>query len=36
VQLLLTHPAGVIALSDAGALLKFMCDAGYGLHFLGH
>jgi N-acyl-D-aspartate/D-glutamate deacylase len=36
VQPLLTHPAGVIALPDAGALLKFMCDAGYGLHFLRH
>jgi len=36
VQPLLTHPAGVITLSDAGAHLKFMCDAGYGLHFLGH
>jgi N-acyl-D-aspartate/D-glutamate deacylase len=33
---LLKHPAGVIALSDAGAHLIYMCDAGFGLHFLGH
>ena len=33
---LLKHPAGVIALSDAGAHLIFMCDAGFGLHFLRH
>ncbi len=33
---LLRHPAGVIALSDAGAHLIFMCDAGFGLHFLRH
>jgi N-acyl-D-aspartate/D-glutamate deacylase len=26
----------VVALSDAGAHLKFLCDAGFGLHFLGH
>ena len=32
---LLKHPAGVIALSDAGAHLIYFCDAGYGLHFLG-
>jgi N-acyl-D-aspartate/D-glutamate deacylase len=25
-----------VALSDAGAHLKFLCDAGFGLHFLGH
>src|SRR5581483_532273 len=31
---LLKHPAGVIALSDAGAHLIYFCDAGYGLHFL--
>jgi N-acyl-D-aspartate/D-glutamate deacylase len=36
VQPLLQHPAGVVALSDAGAHLKFLCDAGFGLHFLGH
>jgi N-acyl-D-aspartate/D-glutamate deacylase len=33
---LLAHPAGVIALSDAGAHLIYFCDAGYGLHFLAH
>ncbi|MBI3517094.1 MAG: amidohydrolase family protein [Proteobacteria bacterium] len=33
---LLRHPAGVIALSDAGAHLIYMCDAGFGLTFLGH
>jgi N-acyl-D-aspartate/D-glutamate deacylase len=33
---LLRHPAGVIALSDAGAHLIYFCDAGFGLHFLGH
>lgn len=33
---LLKHEAGVIALSDAGAHLIFMCDAGFGLHFLSH
>lgn len=33
---LLKHEAGVVALSDAGAHLVFMCDAGYGLHFLSH
>jgi len=33
---LLKHEAGVIALSDAGAHLIYMCDAGFGLHFLGH
>lgn len=36
VQPLLQHPAGVVALSDAGAHLKFLCDAGFGLHLLGH
>jgi N-acyl-D-aspartate/D-glutamate deacylase len=36
VQPLLQHRAGVVALSDAGAHLKFLCDAGFGLHFLGH
>jgi N-acyl-D-aspartate/D-glutamate deacylase len=36
VQPLLQHPAGMLALSDAGAHLKFLCDAGFGLHFLGH
>ena len=33
---LLKHEAGVVALSDAGAHLIFMCDAGFGLHFLRH
>ena len=33
---LLKHEAGVIALSDAGAHLVYMCDAGFGLNFLGH
>ena len=33
---LLKHPAGVITLSDAGAHLIYMCDAGFGLHFLSH
>jgi N-acyl-D-aspartate/D-glutamate deacylase len=33
---LLQHRAGVIGLSDAGAHLMFMCDAGFGLHLLGH
>ncbi|MCH9675336.1 MAG: amidohydrolase family protein [Gammaproteobacteria bacterium] len=31
---LLKHQSGVVALSDAGAHLIFMCDAGFGLHFL--
>ncbi|BBK42179.1 amidohydrolase [Allostella vacuolata] len=33
---MLKHGNGVIALSDAGAHLSFLCDAGYGLHLLGH
>jgi N-acyl-D-amino-acid deacylase len=33
---LLQHPAGVVALSDAGAHLIYFCDAGFGLHFLQH
>ncbi len=33
---LLKHESGVVALSDAGAHLIFMCDAGFGLHFLRH
>lgn len=32
---MLKHEAGVIALSDAGAHLIFMCDAGLGLYLLG-
>ena len=33
---LLKHPAGVVALSDAGAHLIYFCDAGFGLHLLAH
>jgi len=33
---LLTHPCAQVALSDAGAHLTFFCDAGYGLHLMGH
>src|SRR5438105_4342244 len=33
---LLKHPAGVIALSDAGTHLIYFCDAGYGLPVLAH
>ena len=33
---LLAHPHGVLGLSDAGAHLSFLCDAGFGLHMLGH
>jgi N-acyl-D-aspartate/D-glutamate deacylase len=33
---LLAHRAGVITLSDAGAHLGYLCDAGFGLHLLGH
>ncbi len=33
---ILRHRAGVIALSDAGAHLTYLCDAGFGLHLLGH
>ena len=33
---LITHRAGVITLSDAGAHLGYLCDAGFGLHLLGH
>ena len=29
---LLKHPAGVVALSDAGAHLMYLCDAGFGLY----
>jgi N-acyl-D-amino-acid deacylase len=36
VEPLVKHPAGVIALSDAGAHLVYLCDAGFGLYFLGH
>ena len=33
---LLTDEHSLISLSDAGAHLTFFCDAGYGLHVLGH
>lgn len=33
---LITDPAAHVALSDAGAHLTFLCDAGFGLHLLGH
>src|SRR6267154_536344 len=36
VEPLVKHKAGVIALSDAGAHLLYLCDAGFGLYFLGH
>ncbi len=36
VEKLLQHKRGAIALSDAGAHLSFLCDAGFGLHLLGH
>ena len=36
VKKLLTHPHAAIALSDAGAHLSFLCDAGFGLHLFGH
>lgn len=36
VEPLLKDDAGVIALSDAGAHLTFLCDAGFALHMLGH
>jgi len=33
---MLRDPHATIALSDAGAHLTFFCDAGFGLHLLGH
>jgi N-acyl-D-aspartate/D-glutamate deacylase len=33
---MLRDPNATVALSDAGAHLTFFCDAGYGLHLLGH
>ncbi len=33
---MLNDPNAIISLSDAGAHLTFLCDAGYGLHLLGH
>jgi N-acyl-D-aspartate/D-glutamate deacylase len=32
---LITHPDNYVTLSDAGAHLTFLCDAGFGLHLLG-
>ena len=34
VEEMIKHPASVLALSDAGAHLSFLCDAGYGLYLL--
>jgi len=36
VSKLLRHPNAAVALSDAGAHLSFLCDAGFGLHLFGH
>jgi N-acyl-D-aspartate/D-glutamate deacylase len=36
VRELLKHPYAAVALSDAGAHLSFLCDAGFGLHLFGH
>ncbi len=36
VKKLLRHPYAAVALSDAGAHLSFLCDAGFGLHLFGH
>lgn len=33
---ILTDPDSHVSLSDAGAHITFICDAGYGLHLLGH
>jgi N-acyl-D-amino-acid deacylase len=33
---MLCDPVSLITLSDAGAHLEFFCDAGFGLHLLGH
>jgi N-acyl-D-aspartate/D-glutamate deacylase len=33
---LVADPATHVSLSDAGAHLTFFCDAGFGLHLLGH
>ena len=33
---LLRHPHAAVGLSDAGAHLSFLCDAGFGLHLFGH
>jgi N-acyl-D-aspartate/D-glutamate deacylase len=36
VRELLLRPNAQITLSDAGAHLSFLCDAGFGLHLFGH
>ncbi len=36
VRRLIQHPRSAIALSDAGAHLSFLCDAGFGLHLYGY
>ena len=36
VKKLLRHPHAAVALSDAGAHLSFLCDAGFGLHLFAH
>jgi N-acyl-D-aspartate/D-glutamate deacylase len=36
VSRLLRHPSTAVSLSDAGAHLSFLCDAGFGLHLFGH
>jgi N-acyl-D-aspartate/D-glutamate deacylase len=33
---MIRDPNSLLSLSDAGAHLTFLCDAGFGLHFLGH
>ena len=33
---LLMDPNALVSLSDAGAHLTFLCDAAFGLHFMGH
>ena len=33
---IIRNPNASVALSDAGAHLTFFCDAGFGLHLLGH
>ncbi|PWT75721.1 MAG: hypothetical protein C5B46_02305 [Proteobacteria bacterium] len=33
---MMRDPNSIISLSDAGAHLTFLCDAGFGLHLLGH
>ncbi len=33
---LLRYEYGAVALSDAGAHLSFLCDAGFGLHLMGY